>query len=129
MAFSPELLITLDSGLAPPDTHINTTPGHYYLWNSPSNKPSTIDAVRTLLGSRKIDFLFIDGGHTQDVVEADVTNYVPCVRPGGIVAFHDILPFNDMCQVRPVWERLKTEHHYAEFKLGPASTGLGVLFL
>jgi len=51
------------------------------------------------------------------------------VRSGGIVTFHDILPFNDGCQVRPVWERLKTEHRYAEFKLGSASTGLGVLFL
>lgn len=36
-------------------------------------------------------FLFIDGDHSRSGVERDISNYLPLVKPGGIVVFHDYL--------------------------------------
>lgn len=36
------------------------------------------------------DFIFIDGGHSYEVAKADFENYWPMLRPGGIIAMHDI---------------------------------------
>lgn len=38
---------------------------------------------------RKIDLLFVDGGHTERVVKKDIELFVPHVKRGGIVLFHD----------------------------------------
>ena len=42
-------------------------------------------AWRTPLG-----FLFIDGGHAEDVAMADFTEWSPNVAPGGVLAIHDV---------------------------------------
>ena len=55
-----------------------------------SHDPMTIARIRELIGSRPVDFLFIDGDHTYEGVWADVRAFGPMVRPGGVVAFHDI---------------------------------------
>jgi len=34
-------------------------------------------------------FLFIDGDHSREGVASDIRNYMPCMKPGGIVVFHD----------------------------------------
>lgn len=36
------------------------------------------------------DFLWIDGGHTWEIVKTDWDNYSPMVRPGGLVGIHDV---------------------------------------
>ena len=36
------------------------------------------------------DFIFVDGGHDYETVQNDYENYWPLVRPGGVMAFHDI---------------------------------------
>lgn len=36
-----------------------------------------------------LDFVFIDGKHTYDFVKADIKNYLPKVRKGGLVSGHD----------------------------------------
>lgn len=41
---------------------------------------------------RPIDFLYVDGDHEYDAVVADITHFVPFVRPGGLFAFHDYKP-------------------------------------
>ena len=41
---------------------------------------------------RPIDLLFIDGSHDFDDVVADFHGFVRHVRPGGLVAVHDVLP-------------------------------------
>jgi predicted O-methyltransferase YrrM len=41
---------------------------------------------------QKLDFLFIDGDHSLAGVKSDFEMYSPLVRPGGFVAFHDIVP-------------------------------------
>lgn len=36
-----------------------------------------------------IDFLFIDGDHSEGTVATEIENYTPAILEGGIVAFHD----------------------------------------
>lgn len=55
-----------------------------------SRKKETVDIVRNILQNRKIDFLYIDGNHSEKVVASDYQNYSKFVRRGGIIAFHDI---------------------------------------
>ena len=57
-----------------------------------SQHASTVNALLLLLDGRAIDFLFIDGDHTYPGVSTDYTLYAPLVRPGGVIAFHDVNP-------------------------------------
>jgi predicted O-methyltransferase YrrM len=51
------------------------------------------------------DLLFIDGGHALDVVRKDIELYVPLVKSGGVVVFHD---FSSECGVpTAVWEEIQ----------------------
>lgn len=50
---------------------------------------STPDLVRTLLPDG-CDAILIDGDHSYSGVRLDTLRFLPLVRPGGIVAFHDI---------------------------------------
>jgi predicted O-methyltransferase YrrM len=65
------------------------------LLRADSHDPATRARVERLLGGRALDFLFIDGDHSGAGVRADYETYAPLVRPGGIVAFHDIVPGPD----------------------------------
>jgi predicted O-methyltransferase YrrM len=42
--------------------------------------------------STPLAFLFVDGGHGDDVVRADEKAWIPHVAPNGIVAIHDVFP-------------------------------------
>ena len=55
-----------------------------------SQKRSTVKQVKDLLHKTQIDFLFIDGDHSQRGVHNDTINYGQFVRPGGIIAWHDV---------------------------------------
>lgn len=61
---------------------------HVVLGNS--RDPAVFDAVRSLLAGRAIDVLFVDGDHRLAGVMGDLDRYVPLVRPGGLVAMHDV---------------------------------------
>ena len=63
------------------------------------------------LKGEKVDLLFIDGDHTEKGVEADYRDYEHLVRPGGIIAFHDIVENQplEINQVYYFWERVKKE--------------------
>jgi predicted O-methyltransferase YrrM len=51
------------------------------------------------------DLIFIDGGHTLDVVRKDIELYLPRVKSGGVVVFHD---FSSECGVpTAVWEAIQ----------------------
>lgn len=51
--------------------------------NVPSNEGTAYYADNSL------DFVFIDAGHTYNEVVADINDWLPKVRPGGIIAGHD----------------------------------------
>jgi len=52
--------------------------------------PYTFARVKSLLEGRNLDFLFIDGDHSFFGVMNDFIRFSTLVRPGGIIAFHDI---------------------------------------
>lgn len=93
-----------------------------------SHQKSFLEKVEKELNGEQVDFLFIDGDHTEVGVEADYNDYNHLVRSGGIIAFHDIiekqaLPTN---QVYYFWERLKATTNTEEFIHDVNQTGFGI---
>ena len=86
------IVIAVDFGLAPHSGCVDWASGSppIKLITEDSHSPSTILQVQHVvdeLGS--FDAIFIDGDHSYEGVKADYDNYVPMVRSGGMVAFHD----------------------------------------
>jgi cephalosporin hydroxylase len=89
------------------------------LLRADSHAEATRDLVREQLGGRDVDFLFIDGDHTYDGVARDFDLYAPLVRPGGLVALHDIVPQGDseallVGEVPQFWAELRERHDVKE---------------
>jgi cephalosporin hydroxylase len=86
------------------------------------------DRVARQLDGKKADFLFIDGDHTEKGVTADYAMYREFVRPGGIVAFHDIVESQPFAtnQVYNLWKRLRLEQQTEEFIQDPGQSGFGI---
>lgn len=90
------------------------------------------------LGDELIDFLFIDGDHSYEGAMTDFELYASLVRPGGIIAFHDIqrdparVPHHAGVDCRRVFDELKKRHASIEIWNGTAGDngpGIGVLFV
>lgn len=85
------------------------------------------------LGCAYLDFLLIDGDHSRVGVMADYDLYKKFVRPGGIIAFHDICehPPETKCEVKLFWDKLKeglAPENYCEFISEPTTWGgIGVV--
>jgi predicted O-methyltransferase YrrM len=80
--------------------------------------------VCNLFDNDPIDFLFIDGDHTYEGVKADFRDYASLVRPGGVIAFHDILPRPDLpnIQVNRFWSEVREKYDTREL-IGPEGSG------
>jgi predicted O-methyltransferase YrrM len=72
-----------------------------------SHDAGTYERVREAMGGKTLDLLFIDGDHTYAGVRQDYDLYRHLVRPGGLIAFHDIVqtPWPD-CEVDRFWKEL-----------------------
>jgi predicted O-methyltransferase YrrM len=57
-----------------------------------SHARETIDRCSAL---SPFDLLFIDGDKSYDGLRADYYNYEPMVSEGGVIAFHDVIPYAD----------------------------------
>jgi predicted O-methyltransferase YrrM len=100
-----------------------------HLMRADSHENSTLDQVKSLLGGASIDFLFIDGDHTYEGVGKDWEMYSPLVRPGGLVAFHDVAGNYDTTQVKKFWDGVKSGYQHREYMFHPRGHyGIGVLF-
>jgi predicted O-methyltransferase YrrM len=57
------------------------------------------------------DFIFIDADHSYAGAKADWETYHYMVRPGGIIALHDILPHphDNQVEVWRLWDEIKAE--------------------
>ena len=102
------------------------------LLRADSHAADTLAKVKDLLRCEKFDFAFIDGDHTYAGVKQDFEMYGQLVRPGGLVAFHDILPRPDMpdIQVDKFWNELKAASSSAVEFIGPESMrriGIGLV--
>lgn len=53
-----------------------------------------------------LDFVFIDANHEDDAVRRDISAWLPKVKPGGILAGHDInrsSVYHPVCELVPGW--------------------------
>jgi len=94
-----------------------------------SQSPETLARVRAMLGGRLVDFLFLDGDHRYEAVRRDFELYAPLVRPGGLVAFHDVSPNTtaDTVGTAAFWAGLKEGNETDELIAdGAAGYGIGV---
>jgi cephalosporin hydroxylase len=104
-----------------------------------SYDPATVGKVARCLGGRKFDFLFIDGDHSWDGVREDFFQYLPLMRPGGLVGFHDIVP-DELARhgkrsegstliggdVHAFWALLKMHFEHREFVRSWEQIGFGI---
>ncbi len=92
-----------------------------------SHEAETYDRVRRVVGGASIDFLFIDGDHTYEGVSEDFRTYSRLVRPGGLVAFHDVSqdPTSDTEGTARFWSEFVREHETRECVAGGAP-GYGI---
>ena len=69
--------------------------------------------IAEIIGSVKLDFLFIDGDHTYEGVKDDFDHYKQYVKPGGWIGFHDIKDTDfhrgANCRVDILWNELDGE--------------------
>ncbi len=93
-----------------------------------SHAPATREAVGRALGSAPLDFLFIDGDHSYDGVTRDIADYGRLVRPGGLMALHDIHPHSQGWggDVPRVWRNLRANRRGIEIIADPTSDGFGI---
>ena len=113
----------LYSAFPPPDSKCNVIS-----LAGDSHKQEFLETVKKALDGKQVDFLFIDGDHTEEGVRSDYNMYSPLVRSGGIIAFHDILekqptPNN---QVYYFWEEIKKSTNTEEFVKDYSQTGFGI---
>lgn len=54
--------------------------------------------------ARPLDLLFIDGGHTNEIVRGDLNAFFPYLKPGGWLFMHDVYPEQPKpVNVNPTW--------------------------
>jgi predicted O-methyltransferase YrrM len=82
------------------------------LMRADSHDPKNLEKVKEWLKGQPIDFLFIDGDHSYAGAKQDFEMYGPLVRPGGIIAFHDIVYCAD---VERLWAEVKVGRKVEEF--------------
>jgi predicted O-methyltransferase YrrM len=91
-----------------------------------SHDPTVFRRVVALLRGRCLDFLFIDGDHSYSGVKRDFEMYSPLVRPGGLIAFHDIMFIDD---VHAFWNEVKVAHRSEELLAADGRRyGIGVIY-
>lgn len=107
-----------------------------HLVRGDSHAEATRDLVRARLGGEPADVVFVDGDHSYAGVVRDCDLYAPLVRPGGIVAFHDIVPdhrtrhgidtVNDSGEVHRFWGEYKATRKATEIVDDPEQNGFGI---
>lgn len=99
-----------------------------HLLRRDSHSPATLEKTKQLFSGRPVDLLFIDGDHTYEGVKKDWEMYSPLVRPGGMIAFHDIAGSYDDTQVKRLWDGIKSEFATREYAVDrDGKYGIGVL--
>jgi cephalosporin hydroxylase len=86
-------------------------PGECHFISGSSYDPKSVTQVKDILNGRKVDFLFIDGDHTEEGVTKDFYLYKDFVKDGGWIAFHDIksteFHHERNCKVDFLWNKLQ----------------------
>lgn len=86
-----------------------------HLIEGSSHDIPNVEKVKEILGEEKLDFLFIDGDHSESGVLKDFELYKGFVRDGGIIAFHDIKDsqnhISQSCFVHEAWSKISGDKH------------------
>jgi predicted O-methyltransferase YrrM len=108
-----------------------------HLIRADSHAPETLARARARLRHEPLDFLFIDGDHTYDGVKRDFEDYGPLVRPGGLIALHDIAPPGELRSGGPnllpgevprFWRELRDRYDSRELLASPEGFfGIGLI--
>lgn len=99
-----------------------------------STSPNAMYSLIPLLGSDKVDILFIDGDHSRAAVLSDFYKYGPLVAKGGFIIFDDFLDFRYSPDVSLVVLSLVSGIFYAHpdcflvYGTLPNYSGAGILF-
>jgi predicted O-methyltransferase YrrM len=96
-----------------------------HLLRADSHDPATRARVKELLGDRSVDFLFIDGDHSDAGVRADWELFHDLVRPVGLIALHDIVPSGGS-EVHLLWNELKAHYRHEELIADPNQRWCGI---
>ena len=83
----------------------------------------TFDEAVEKFSDASIDVLHLDGLHSEDAVRHDLQNWLPKLRPGGLLLMHDVAVRNRGFGVWKVWDELQERGRSYEFNDGP---GLGI---
>lgn len=117
------------SALAARSTQFKRWSANVQIVTGDSHEQKSWREVEALLDGTLLDFLFIDGDHSYEGVKLDYEDYKGFVRPGGLIAFHDI---NDTefhrkrsCYVAKFWEELQGAKQ--EFNLHQEWGGIGCI--
>lgn len=84
---------------------------------------TTFDDARQRFSDNSVDIVHIDGLHTYDAVRRDLENWLPAVKPGGIILLHDISARHSDFGVWKVWAEMEKLGERFDFL---HSWGLGV---
>jgi predicted O-methyltransferase YrrM len=91
-----------------------------------SHDAQTRDEVKQLFHREPVDFLFIDGDHSYEGVSRDFELYSALVRPGGLVAFHDVAPrVSAGTGVPQFWNEFRETHDTRE-RVAPVEPSYGI---
>lgn len=93
-----------------------------------SHNPTTLEAVHRVFPGQRLDLLLIDGDHSYDGVRGDFAMYGPLVRPGGLIAIHDIVPgpAERVGGVPRFWQEIKDLHESSELVSDWNQQGFGI---
>jgi predicted O-methyltransferase YrrM len=104
-----------------------------------SGSPDIINEALEYAKDKKFDLVFIDGLHTYEYVKKDTINYMPLLREGGYLLFHDVnLPFIEqwmieMTQVYPNIEKVgrfsfasQYTHQFSRYTNSNQQDGIGL---
>jgi predicted O-methyltransferase YrrM len=85
----------------------------------------THETLTGILSDNLVDFLFIDGNHNYGPTHNDFYNYKKFVRPGGLIAFHDIYHHAHLDGCAKVFEEVEGN----KFRTDPTNgwAGIGIV--
>ncbi|HEY0714367.1 MAG TPA: class I SAM-dependent methyltransferase, partial [Polyangia bacterium] len=91
----------------------------------PSASAAIVEQAKALMPA--CDLLLIDGDHSEAGVLADTAAYLPLVRPGGLVLWHDV-QLESPSGIKRVWYRALKPHlaGATEHLVDPFNTGFGL---
>ena len=99
----------------------------YYKLNGPWTfvQDDDIAYAKTLNPEEPFDLIFVDTSHVYEHTKAEIEVYMPLLRPGGVMAFHDTESFPKDVK-KPIEEFMEAHPDYS-FENDPRCNGLGIV--